>query len=174
MHSIEENLIFNFKMFMNKKNVYVFFNLLFTWAFFIYLLSSSSSNACNHTSRCLNPGVNGLKAFTAIKRARLIPDSIFSIVHTRYAHVHTWRANNHYFWSPVLILLFTIERFVAVQLKTEHVWHKRCLFSVHTHIHVSSRAIFSLIVTLVGCPLVPTCRFYPVFKKPNSKKEEMD
>lgn len=63
----------------------------------------------------LNPGVKGLKVFTAIKRARLIPESIFRNTHTRYVHVHAWRANNHYFWSPVLILLFTIERLVAAK-----------------------------------------------------------
>lgn len=64
--------------------------------------------------QCLNPGLNGLKAFAAIKRARLIPESIYRNTHTRYAHVHAWRTNNHYFWSPVLMLLFTVERFVAV------------------------------------------------------------
>lgn len=65
--------------------------------------SYSSSSKCTEShSGCLNPEVKGLKAFSAIKRARLIPRAIFS-THTRYVHVHAWRTNNHYFWPPVLI-----------------------------------------------------------------------
>lgn len=123
-------------------------------------------------SHCLNPGVKGLKVFAAIKRARLIPESIFRNTHTRYAHVHAWRTNNHYFWSPVLILLFTIEWFVAVWLKMEH-WTSACMTQrlpllCAGQCDASTSPIqgnLSLIVTFACRPLVLTCCFYST--KPN-------
>lgn len=63
-----------------------------------------------------------LKSFIAVKMAWLIPESIFSNTHIRYAHVHAWHTNNHYF---CLLCWFSSSRLngllpCVVRLKMEH------------------------------------------------------
>lgn len=80
--------------------------------------SSSYPHAYNHTSRCSHPGLKGLKVFSAIKRARLIPESIFrsTLSHTHTQDMSTCMHGEQtiiFLGLPCWFPLFTTERFVV-------------------------------------------------------------
>lgn len=75
-----------------------------------------------------------------------------------------WRTNNHYFWSLVFMLLFTLERFVAVYRVTKKGSQDRCKHDTTTDTFEQQSllwAISRLIDMFFCCPLVPTCHFNP-------------
>lgn len=89
------------------------------WSPFFILLSKMHAIAASH---CLNPGVKGLKPFTAIKRAGLSL-SLFLETQTHQICARACVANKQSLFSVSCVPLLHLRGFVvvsAVQLKMEH------------------------------------------------------
>lgn len=86
--------------------------LIITLAFQPSSLFHFALSACTQTDgTLLKSRGEGVKSFSCNKEGPAYPRVLYLETRTRYAHMQTWRTNNHYFWWPVS--LFIIEWFVV-------------------------------------------------------------
>lgn len=136
----------------------------FTDAFNLHSSHPALNFNSSHWQNALNPEVKGLKAFTAIKKARLILRSIFR------KHVHAWWTNIIIFGLPCWYSTSCLSGLLlcVVQLKMERgtsacmtaAAARFCAAIIVIGARASSRVISSPVVTFARHPLVLTC-FYP-------------